>query len=103
MVGRRELTSSTGGCRGADSFRRITPQRPSAAISLVNVTKRFDGAVTTAVDDLSFEIATGEVVALVGPSGCGKTTTLKMINRLVEPTSGTIMVLGADQRSLPAP
>jgi osmoprotectant transport system ATP-binding protein len=41
-------------------------------------------------------------VALVGPSGCGKTTTLKMINRLVEPTSGTIMVLGEDQRSLPA-
>jgi osmoprotectant transport system ATP-binding protein len=42
------------------------------------------------------------VVALVGPSGCGKTTTLKMINRLVEPTSGTITVLGVDQRSLPA-
>ena len=72
-----------------------------SSISLVNVTKRFDGASTAAVDGLSFEVATGEVVALVGPSGCGKTTTLKMINRLVEPTSGTIMVLGADQRSLP--
>jgi osmoprotectant transport system ATP-binding protein len=96
------LTSSTGGRRGTDSFRRIPPQCPSAAISLVNVTKRFDGAAATAVDNLSFEVATGEVVALVGPSGCGKTTTLKMINRLVEPTSGTIMVLGADQRSLPA-
>ena len=42
------------------------------------------------------------MVALVGPSGCGKTTTLKMINRLVEPTSGTIMVLGEDQKALPA-
>jgi osmoprotectant transport system ATP-binding protein len=72
-----------------------------AAIRLANVSKRFDGAPTTAVGGLSLEVATGEVVALVGPSGCGKTTTLKMVNRLVEPTSGTIMVLGADQRSLP--
>ena len=83
-------------------FRRIVVVGGSAAISLVDVTKHFDGALTTAVDALSFEVATGEVVALVGPSGCGKTTTLKMINRLVEPTSGTIMVLGADQRSVPA-
>ena len=55
-----------------------------------------------AVTDLTLDVAEGEIVALVGPSGCGKTTTLKMINRLVEPTSGTIMVLGEDQRSLPA-
>ena len=50
---------------------------------------------------LSLDIAEGHLVALVGPSGCGKTTTLKMINRLIEPTSGTIEVLGADQRALP--
>jgi osmoprotectant transport system ATP-binding protein len=66
------------------------------------VHKRFAGSATVAVGDLSLDIAEGDVVALVGPSGCGKTTTLKMINRLVEPTSGTIMVLGEDQRSLPA-
>jgi osmoprotectant transport system ATP-binding protein len=66
------------------------------------VHKHFAGSATVAVGDLSLDIAEGEVVALVGPSGCGKTTTLKMINRLVEPTSGTIMVLGEDQRSLPA-
>ena len=83
-------------------FRQILVESGRAAISLVDVTKRFDGSLTTAVDGLSFEVATGEIVALVGPSGCGKTTTLKMINRLVEPTSGTIMVLGADQGSLPA-
>jgi osmoprotectant transport system ATP-binding protein len=88
--------------RDSDSLRRIRDVRGSAAISLVGVTKRFDGASTTAVDDLSLEITEGEIVALVGPSGCGKTTTLKMINRLVEPTSGAIMVLGIDQRSLPA-
>ncbi|MFP1628607.1 ABC transporter ATP-binding protein [Streptomyces sp. 5K101] len=60
-----------------------------------NVTKRYaDG--TTAVDDLSFEVAEGELVTLVGPSGCGKTTTMKMVNRLIEPSSGRISVDGQD-------
>ncbi|WP_328334608.1 betaine/proline/choline family ABC transporter ATP-binding protein [Streptomyces sp. NBC_00455] len=51
---------------------------------------------TTAVDDLSFEVAEGELVTLVGPSGCGKTTTMMMVNRLIEPTSGRILVDGKD-------
>ncbi|MFI1828285.1 ABC transporter ATP-binding protein [Streptomyces sp. NPDC020412] len=51
---------------------------------------------TTAVDDLSFEVAEGELVTLVGPSGCGKTTTMMMVNRLIEPTSGRIEVAGED-------
>ncbi|MYT71894.1 MULTISPECIES: betaine/proline/choline family ABC transporter ATP-binding protein [unclassified Streptomyces] len=59
------------------------------------VTKRYaDG--TTAVDGLSFEVAEGELVTLVGPSGCGKTTTMMMVNRLIEPTSGRIYVDGED-------
>ena len=58
-------------------------------IRLDEVTKRYgDGQV--AVDRLSLEVAKGELCVLVGPSGCGKTTTLKMINRLIEPTSGRI-------------
>lgn len=65
-------------------------------ISLSEVTKRFGGNSAPAVDRLSMEIADGETVVLVGPSGCGKTTTMKMINRLVEPTSGTIEVAGRD-------
>jgi osmoprotectant transport system ATP-binding protein len=65
-------------------------------ISMRAVTKVFRGARTPAVDALSLEIAAGEIVVLVGPSGCGKTTTMKMINRLVEPTSGTIVVDGTD-------
>ena len=65
-------------------------------ISLRNVTKRFPGASSPAVDDLSMEINEGETVVLVGPSGCGKTTTMRMINRLIEPTSGKILVGGRD-------
>ncbi|MET7904163.1 betaine/proline/choline family ABC transporter ATP-binding protein [Streptomyces sp. NPDC005355] len=64
-------------------------------IRFEDVTKRYaDG--TTAVDDLSFEVAEGELVTLVGPSGCGKTTTMKMVNRLIEPTSGRILAEGQD-------
>ncbi|WP_434594308.1 ABC transporter ATP-binding protein [Streptomyces sp. A5-4] len=64
-------------------------------IRFENVTKRYaDG--TTAVDDLSFEVAEGELVTLVGPSGCGKTTTMKMVNRLIEPTDGRIFLDGED-------
>ncbi|WP_333763548.1 betaine/proline/choline family ABC transporter ATP-binding protein [Streptomyces sp. IBSBF 2390] len=64
-------------------------------IRFEQVTKRYpDG--TTAVDDLSFEVAKGELVTLVGPSGCGKTTTMMMVNRLIEPTSGRILVGGED-------
>ncbi|MFJ2556060.1 MULTISPECIES: ABC transporter ATP-binding protein [unclassified Streptomyces] len=51
---------------------------------------------TAAVDDLSFEVREGELVTLVGPSGCGKTTTMMMVNRLIEPTSGRIFVEGRD-------
>ena len=55
-------------------------------ITFDRVVKRYAG--TVAVDHLSLEIKSGETVMLVGPSGCGKTTSLKMINRLIEPTDG---------------
>ena len=71
-------------------------------IELTDVTKTFPGTTTPAVADLSFSINEGETVVLVGPSGCGKTTTLKMINRLIEPTGGTITVAGQDVMSLEA-
>ncbi|MER6106143.1 betaine/proline/choline family ABC transporter ATP-binding protein [Streptomyces sp. NPDC001832] len=51
---------------------------------------------TSAVDGLSFDVAEGELVTLVGPSGCGKTTTMMMVNRLIEPSSGRILVNGED-------
>ncbi|MGW7069570.1 ABC transporter ATP-binding protein [Streptomyces sp. NPDC054855] len=64
-------------------------------IRFEHVTKRYEDG-TTAVDDLSFEVAEGELVTLVGPSGCGKTTTMKMVNRLIEPSEGRIFVDGDD-------
>lgn len=65
-------------------------------IRLDNVTKHFPGQKAPAVKNLNLEIEKGSVCALVGPSGCGKTTTLKMINRLYEPTQGTIYINGQD-------
>jgi osmoprotectant transport system ATP-binding protein len=64
-------------------------------IRLEHVTKTYGGD-HVAVDDLSLEVAQGEVCVLVGPSGCGKTTTMRMVNRLIEPTSGRIYVGGED-------
>ena len=67
-----------------------------ASIRLDHVTKWYAGASSPAVDDLVMEMVAGRVTALVGPSGCGKTTILKMINRIIEPTSGRIEVGGRD-------
>lgn len=63
-------------------------------IVLDRISKSFDGGKTYAVRELSLEIAEGETLILLGSSGCGKTTTLRMINRLIEPSEGTIQVDG---------
>lgn len=63
-------------------------------IRLENVTKSFDQYL--AVDNVSFEVPEGEICVLLGPSGCGKTTTMRMINRLTELTSGRILIGGKD-------
>jgi osmoprotectant transport system ATP-binding protein len=70
-------------------------------IELENLTKTFPGSTTPAVDRLNLHVDRGEIVVFVGPSGCGKTTTLKMINRLIEPTSGTIRIDGQSVESVP--
>ncbi|XKF76601.1 ABC transporter ATP-binding protein [Glutamicibacter arilaitensis] len=67
-----------------------------ASIMLQEVTKTYPGQKKSAVGGLTLEIPAGSIVMFVGPSGCGKTTTLKMINRLIEPTSGKIVINGED-------
>jgi len=71
-------------------------------IVLQQVSKQYPGQPVPAVDNISMSIRAGELVVFVGPSGCGKTTTMKMINRLIEPTSGRITVGGVDVLKLDA-
>src|SRR4051812_16068760 len=66
-----------------------------AVIRLDSVTKRFDDG-NVAVDNLTLDVGAGDICVLVGPSGSGKTTTMKMVNRLIEPTSGRIYLDGED-------
>nr|WP_111299507.1 ABC transporter ATP-binding protein [Paracoccus saliphilus] len=68
-------------------------------IEIRNLTKIYDG--TAAVDDVSLTVERGQIAALVGTSGSGKTTLLRMINRLVEPTSGQVLIDGQDTHALP--
>ena len=68
-------------------------------ILLENVTKQFSGG-SNAVRDLTLEIRDAETCVLIGPSGCGKTTTLRMINRLLDPDGGQILVDGVDTRQV---
>jgi osmoprotectant transport system ATP-binding protein len=79
------------------------PARAGAVVALEHVTKRYGPAGSPdAVSDLSLTVPAGEICVLVGPSGCGKTTTMKMVNRLVEPTAGRITIDGEDVAALPA-
>jgi osmoprotectant transport system ATP-binding protein len=73
---------------------------PGASVVFEHVTKRYDSGTKGpgAVNDLSMTIPAGCICVFVGPSGCGKTTSLKMVNRLIEPTSGTICIDGRDIR-----
>jgi osmoprotectant transport system ATP-binding protein len=65
-------------------------------IRLEQVTKVFPGAARPAVNRLDLEVPDGKTCVLIGPSGCGKTTTMRIVNRLIEPTSGRIVVSGED-------
>jgi osmoprotectant transport system ATP-binding protein len=74
-----------------------------AVVAFEHVTKRYGGpGAPPAVTDLTLTVPAGEICVLVGPSGCGKTTSMKMVNRLIEPTSGRITINGRDVMSLPA-
>jgi osmoprotectant transport system ATP-binding protein len=71
-------------------------------IRLEGLTKRYPGQQQAAVEELNLDVPAGRIVTFVGPSGCGKTTTMKLINRLIEPTSGRIHLDGRDVTKVPA-
>ena len=64
----------------------------AAPLEFAGVTKRYPHADTAAIDDLSFTVPAGEVCVLVGPSGCGKTTAMRLVNRMIDLTSGDILI-----------
>lgn len=72
-------------------------------IKLEQLTKVFNTPTrqVVAADHINMEVATGEICVLLGPSGCGKTTTLKMVNRIIAPTSGRVLIDGQDTTDLP--
>ncbi|MCW2949366.1 MAG: proV: glycine betaine/L-proline transport binding subunit [Thermoleophilia bacterium] len=70
-------------------------------IEFREVSKLYPGADAPSISRLTMRIESGQICALVGPSGSGKTTAMRMVNRLHEPTSGTIMIDGVDNRSVP--
>ncbi|PWN01508.1 ABC transporter [Nocardioides silvaticus] len=86
------MTTTEGAPEGTD--REIS----GAELVLTDVVKKYPGQKTPAVESLSLTVPAGEIVMFIGPSGCGKTTSLKMINRLIEPTSGSITIDGKDIR-----
>jgi ABC-2 type transport system ATP-binding protein len=69
--------------------------RPESTLTASQLTRRFDSRL--AVDDVSFELVPGEILALLGPNGAGKTTTLRMLGGLIHPTSGSVLL---DQRTV---
>ena len=90
-------TGRTGPDSGAPSG-PPTGRAPAATVEFRHVSKRYDPGAKGpgAVNDLSMFVPAGRICVLVGPSGCGKTTSLKMVNRLIEPTSGQILIDGRD-------
>ncbi|MGH2550864.1 MAG: ABC transporter ATP-binding protein [Thermomicrobiales bacterium] len=81
----------------------MSDSQRGSRIAVRNVSKRYGDASIPAVTDISLDISPGEFIVLLGPSGCGKTTLLKMVNRLYEPTSGSIEIDGRNIQDEPAP
>src|SRR5918992_193130 len=84
-----------------DGSTRGRPAKAASTVEFEHVPKVYDVAASAkgapgAVNDLSLEVPAGRICVLVGPSGCGKTTSLKMVNRLIEPTSGRIRIGAVD-------
>jgi osmoprotectant transport system ATP-binding protein len=85
-------TTASSGATAVGTDKAARDSSHGERILLEGVSKHYPGQARAAVDDITLEFPAGEIVMLVGPSGCGKTTTMKMINRLIEPTGGRILI-----------
>ncbi len=94
----RRVTKSLRGGPLTVCWCRFVAAGGARMIRLEGVGKSYDGGAHWVVRDVSFHVREGELLVLLGGSGCGKTTTLKMINRLIEPTEGRVLVAGKDVR-----
>ncbi len=83
----------TAQSEGSSSLPAGGPQ-DAAELELRHVAKRYPGAAAPAIEDLSLTVPGGEICVLVGPSGCGKTTAMRLINRMIDPTGGDILLDG---------
>src|SRR6188472_2186579 len=98
---RRLAGHRVASCQAGAPMPDETPTPHAATVEFDHVTKSYDAAAARsgargAVNDLTLSIPAGKICVLVGPSGCGKTTSLKMVNRLIEPTKGRILLDGVD-------
>jgi len=85
---------STGPSASPDSRGADRSTEEAASLELRKVTKRYPGQDQAAIEDLSLQVEAGEICVLVGPSGCGKTTAMRLVNRMIEPTEGDILIDG---------
>ncbi|WP_374953098.1 ABC transporter ATP-binding protein [Pseudoclavibacter sp. AY1F1] len=92
--------TTTSGLTNTGVIRALGEADGGVSIELTDVTKHYPGQDRPAVEGFSMSIDPGELIMFVGPSGCGKTTTMKMVNRIIEPTSGSIKIDGKDVLSL---
>src|SRR5919202_4071485 len=74
----------------------------AATLEFRRASKRYPGSAEPAIRELSLEVPAGELCILVGPSGCGKTTAMRLVNRMIELTSGDVLLDGVSVRERPA-
>lgn len=101
-MSKRSATAATAASIASLPTRASLRKAPSEGARIVfnKVSKKYSGQAQSAVNEFSLTIEPGEFIVFVGPSGCGKTTTMKMVNRIIEPTGGTITIDGTDIREL---
>jgi osmoprotectant transport system ATP-binding protein len=93
------MTATEDNTMTSSGHNTTTSSEYNSMITFENVTKIYSDQ-TVAIEDISFEVKKGTTTVLVGPSGCGKTTTMKLVNRLEDPTEGTVYYDGTDVQEL---